>query len=342
MPPGVKTIRIWELRLINVKSYSDETLRFQPGINFISGINGAGKTTIIESIGYALFNYNPYSLRHFLREGAKSGEIQVLLEALDERLYRIVRKFNSRASTKWEVWDEESDTVLDELHGAEDVSLWIKRSIGLGDSDNLPDLFSQVIAVEQGLFTAPFLDTVTSRRQTFDRILKVEGYRQAFQRSSSIESHFANTQKLVAQEITFLETMLRPLPELEEKITRGLEKLQAEKQALLLEQARVKELAVQVQQFHEKRDQIRDLEKDYALIQTEISSGRQQSSNQADPQNNRNKCNGLGLPHLKGICIQKKNGKLMVRTIGYCYCQYRSHNAEYFTNKPSPKSFKKG
>ncbi|NMA61600.1 MAG: AAA family ATPase, partial [Firmicutes bacterium] len=173
-------MQIHQLRLINVKSYVDETLEFQPGINFISGINGAGKSTIIESLGYALFDYNPYVLRQFLREGASQGEIQVLIEGSDERLYRVIRKFTAGSSIKWEVWDEETSAMLDELHGSEDVKIWLKRAMGVAPGDDLSDLFRQVIAVQQGQFTTPFLEIPSSRTQIFDAVLKVEDYRKAF------------------------------------------------------------------------------------------------------------------------------------------------------------------
>ncbi|MBU4139038.1 MAG: AAA family ATPase, partial [Euryarchaeota archaeon] len=46
---------IKSVELKNVKSYSHETIEFLEGINGICGQNGHGKSTILESIGYALF-----------------------------------------------------------------------------------------------------------------------------------------------------------------------------------------------------------------------------------------------------------------------------------------------
>lgn len=211
-------MKIYEVRLVNVKSYEDAVLSFQPGINFISGINGAGKTTVIESIGYALFNYNPYGLKQLLREGAKSGEIQVLIEAIDERLYRVIRKFTAKSSTKWEVWDEESNTLLDDLHGHNDVTLWIKQNIGVDEDENLQDLFQQVIAVQQGLFTIPFLATPAERKKTFDAVLKVEAYRQAFERMQPVERFFGSEEERLQDNIEMLNRMLEELPRVEEQI----------------------------------------------------------------------------------------------------------------------------
>lgn len=214
-------MKIYQLRLINVKSYVDETIEFQPGINFISGKNGAGKSTIIESIGYALFNYNPYVLKQFLRDGAAQGEIQVLIEGLDERLYRVIRKFNASQSSKWEIWDEETSSMLPELHGLADVSLWLKNMMGIRPEDELADLFRQVIAVEQGLFTTPFLEAPGQRKKTFDAILNVEDFRQAFDRTKTLEHGLLKDTASLKEQLEILGQSLVELPEVQEKIALG-------------------------------------------------------------------------------------------------------------------------
>ena len=111
-----------------------------------------------------------------------------------------------------EVWDEESNTLLDELHGHNDVTLWIKQNIGVDEDENLPDLFQQVIAVQQGLFTIPFLDTPTERKRTFDAVLKVEAYRQAFERMKPVERFFGSEEERLQDNIEMLNRMLEELP----------------------------------------------------------------------------------------------------------------------------------
>ena len=78
---------IRSIRLKNIKSYGDGpnsdgvTIEFQPGINRIAGKNGHGKSTLIESLGYALFLTNPVFEENFdvatylLRSGKKAGSL---------------------------------------------------------------------------------------------------------------------------------------------------------------------------------------------------------------------------------------------------------------------------
>ena len=255
-------MQILQLRLINVKSYVDETLDFQPGINFISGINGAGKSTIIESIGYALFNYNPYLLKQLLREGASQGEIQVLIEAT--------------SSQKWEVWDEETSAMLDELHGSDDVSLWLKRTMGVAPGDSLPDLFRQVIAVQQGQFTTPFLDAPGPRTKTFDAVLKVEDYREAFTNTAFLEKELDHEAQALTREREILELTLAELP----GVTADLEETQEQyntKQDTFhqLERELQANLAVlEVQQ--KQKESLEQLDKELSMLRLQIENSGQQ------------------------------------------------------------------
>ena len=64
---------IHSLTLENVKSYTRETVEFSPGTNAIVGHNGSGKTTILEAIGFALFDHLPYSQVDFVRGRSEVG-----------------------------------------------------------------------------------------------------------------------------------------------------------------------------------------------------------------------------------------------------------------------------
>src|SRR5437660_5080751 len=98
---------ITRIELENIKSYRQITLDFRRGTTAISGANGAGKTTIVEAIGYALFDFLPYSQAQFVREGEKYGRIVVHLIGSDDRAYTVERRCGSGAS--WFVYDCEAD-----------------------------------------------------------------------------------------------------------------------------------------------------------------------------------------------------------------------------------------
>ncbi len=170
-------VKLRRVRLQNVKSYIDQEIVFNEGVNFISGINGAGKSSIIEAVGYALFEHNPGTISEFLRYGTKTGTITVEFCAIDEREYRVVRKLGT--SNLWTVFDLETGGELD-LHGAKDVKTWLKDALGVDQDMDLDQLFRDIVGVPQGTFVAPFLETPSLRKKKFDTILKVEQYREAY------------------------------------------------------------------------------------------------------------------------------------------------------------------
>src|ERR1700730_12834896 len=98
---------ITRVELENIKSYRQIVMDFRRGTTAISGANGAGKTTIVEAIGYALFNFLPYNQTQFVREGEKYGHIVVHLVGSDDRTYTVDRRLG--AGAHWFLYDCEAD-----------------------------------------------------------------------------------------------------------------------------------------------------------------------------------------------------------------------------------------
>ncbi len=180
-------MKINKIRLQNIKSFIDQTIEFFDGVNFISGINGSGKSTIIESIGFALFNVKPPKIGELIRYGEGVGCISIWFEANDEREYRIVRRFSSSKNLEWEIYDVETGLALD-LHGEKDIINWLTEYLGIGNDTEPDKLFKDIVGVDQGMFSAPFLLAPQKRIDLFNPILKVDSYRQAFQATSQCKS----------------------------------------------------------------------------------------------------------------------------------------------------------
>jgi len=224
-------LKINSICLQNIKSYADREIKFFDGVNFISGINGAGKSTIIESIGFALFDVKPKPLVNFLRDGAKSGAVTVQFTANDDREYRVVRKLRENTAYAWQVYDVEADYELD-LHGGYDVRAWLAENLGIDPDQDPEKLFRDVIGVNQGNFTAPFLQTEVPRKQVFNSILKVDGYREAYRKSAETAGILRDAIRDKEKERDILLTRVENYDELKDEVT-ALEGFLREKQAEL-------------------------------------------------------------------------------------------------------------
>jgi len=84
-------MRLTDVRLERIKSYDDKTtVGLGEGVTAILGENGAGKSTVAEAVGWALFDSLPYNQDEFVREGESSGTVWVRFE-MDGRTYTVQR-----------------------------------------------------------------------------------------------------------------------------------------------------------------------------------------------------------------------------------------------------------
>ena len=167
-------MHVTRVELENIKSYERAAFSFEPGTTAIVGPNGAGKTTILEAVAWALFDMLDYSKDDFLRRGAKKGSVRVTFQSdLDERRYTVYRDTGSG----YYVYDPELKVKLQQ--GKADVRKWLDQHLGVEPGTDLRALFRSAIGVPQGLFTTDFLRSGAERKAAFDRLLKVEEYRES-------------------------------------------------------------------------------------------------------------------------------------------------------------------
>jgi exonuclease SbcC len=170
-------MHVTRVELDNIKAYVRAEFDFQRGITAITGENGAGKTTILEAIAWSLFDMLDYRKEDFLRRGAKKGSVRVTFESdVDERRYTVYRD----TAQGYYVYDDALSIKLAEKKT--DVSATLRKLLGIEPGTDMEALFRSAIGVPQGTFTADFLRPATQRKAAFDKLLKVEEYRDGAER----------------------------------------------------------------------------------------------------------------------------------------------------------------
>lgn len=171
---------ITSVQLTNIKSYGPDgqTIPFKEGVNLIQGENGAGKSTILEAIGLVLFDRKPYNLGSFVREGARTGRIEVgFFSSLDEREYVVVRAVGGSSQTY--VYDPQIKGKVCE--GRDDTLKFIRDHLQVEEGDDLATFFVDAVGVPQGTMTAIFRETATARKEKFNRLLRTDAYETAYE-----------------------------------------------------------------------------------------------------------------------------------------------------------------
>jgi exonuclease SbcC len=242
-------MHISKVELENIKSHIDSKFEFSRGSTAITGRNGAGKTTIIEAIAWTLFDVLDYKKEDFVRRGAKKGVIKVTFESgLDERQYIVYRD----TATGYNVFDPHLGKRIADKR--EEVTRFLWQHLGLEPGTDLRALFKEAVGVPQGTLTAIFLGTPVERKSTFDRLLKVEEYRQAAEKlretSRYIESSITEVQVRIARAEGEL-SRFDSIQEEHRSVAAEVERLTGESQRLSSD-VKVKSAAVAELDVHEK------------------------------------------------------------------------------------------
>jgi exonuclease SbcC len=251
---------ILEIRLINVKSHKDTTLKFTSGVNAILGDNGAGKTTVIEAIGFALFDFLPYKkMVEFLRRGENRGEVRVKILGADGRIYRIVRKFEKNKTVLYYVEDIELGRVAE---GRDEVLEWVRENFGL-ESD-LRTVFENIIGVRQGMMISHFLSPPTVREAIFSPVIGVESYRKAFEKSKEYENYLRDKSEKIKGEITELRKDVEKFKEKKDDLIR----LQKMKNQL---NSRLKEKKRELEIIEKEVEELKNLREEVQMLKLQLS-----------------------------------------------------------------------
>ena len=209
---------ITKIELKNITTHKKTTIEFQRGLNLLFGNNGTGKSTVLNMIGYVLFNYLPGKQESYVRQAKlgdrKHGSIKVWIVGLDDELYIIERSL-AKSNPKVQIKYGYIDLVVSGVNNRADLEEWVKTQLGLNPETNLSDLFKTSIGVPQGTFTQPFLETSQKRQDFFNPILKVDVYRKVWKKFLNIIKKIDDDLAELNYKRTELETRLEPLDELE-------------------------------------------------------------------------------------------------------------------------------
>ena len=198
------------VELHNIKSYDGQgcSIDFRPGVNLIWGENGSGKTTILEAIGYCLFDALDYNLDQFTREGETEGEAILTFKHQDGRSYAVVREIRTSGGLK--IRDVATGRYLTTKR--KDAEDWLNEQLGVEFGKYGRDLFHNAIGVSQGKMVGSFVVAPAARKKIFDPILRVDEYDQAYKKLADTRRLLDDQLRIAQIEQSLLKGRLEQLP----------------------------------------------------------------------------------------------------------------------------------
>ncbi len=170
-------MRIERVELTNVRCHAQFVKTFAPGVVLLLGPNGIGKTSVLQGIAWALFDWLPIKQGDFIRRGAKQATVVVDFSH-EGKSWRVTR------STKRGV--DVQEWVLSEFQsvaqGLKNAHAVIREALGLDQAQVLSALYRDAVGGRQGSVMDGFELASKSRQDYWGKILHLDRYRQAYQK----------------------------------------------------------------------------------------------------------------------------------------------------------------
>jgi len=179
-------IMIRKLRLENIKAYTFGEITFQDGVTAIAGENGAGKSTIIEAIGFALFGSQRVKQDMLIRHHAKSGRIEITFTApRDQQTYMVERVLNrGNVASTATLYVVGANGARPKVQGVREVQAEINDLLALPTAIKPATLWEGIVAVPQGQLTTDFALTPAPRKARFEDLLGLQEYEEVYKKLS--------------------------------------------------------------------------------------------------------------------------------------------------------------
>ncbi len=160
---------IRQMELVNFLSHSNSTVLFEKGVTVIYGHNGAGKSSIIDAIKFALFGEKRgASISDLIRRG--SQDMSVTLDfTIGEHLYQIQRMMSlgkNGIKSRDAILTEDGNELARTISGVDGK---VSDIMGIDK-----DTFLNSVFVEQGEIDALISKTKAEKENTFSKILGLD------------------------------------------------------------------------------------------------------------------------------------------------------------------------
>ncbi|MDO5852303.1 MAG: SMC family ATPase, partial [Methanobacteriaceae archaeon] len=181
-----------QIKLKNFKSHKNTTINLEQGITVIIGSNGAGKSSILEAISYALFKKFNGKLENLIRNPEHADDIINEMEITitfthETKKYKITRgrKGNTSHAKLYKINNEEKPIL--ESQTDKIVTNDIQKILNID-----PDSFLNAVYIKQGEITDLIDKTASERKELISKLLNIDSLEKAWEQIKDIIKTYEN------------------------------------------------------------------------------------------------------------------------------------------------------
>ncbi|MGC9123067.1 MAG: AAA family ATPase, partial [Thermoplasmata archaeon] len=199
---------IEKIEINNIRSYKNTTIEFSRGKNLLFGDIGAGKSSILMAIDFALFGFSNIQPDKLLRVGEKKGSVKLYFIANNKKysIKRIIKKEKERFS---------QDITLDYgdyevKYSAEEAKMEILKILGLKEFEGpraKSVIFRYAIYIPQEEMRKIIDENGEIRLNTIRRATGIDNYRIIKQNADMIIKELENKVKILEAEIKDIDNL---------------------------------------------------------------------------------------------------------------------------------------
>ena len=246
-----------KLRLRNFKSHEDTIIKFDKGISVIVGENGAGKSTILEGISFALFKqHTAKKIDDLVRNNAQTMFVELKFISNGKK-YKIVREKKSNLKSVLYKKTSLDGEYVHVCSGDKEVSNEIHQILGI-DSD----LFLNAIYIRQGEIAELVDKTPAEKKQLIAKLLGIDSLEKSWKHLLPFINDYEN-------QLSELKGKLYNSKELAEDLTKKRDELNSLKQRGLELEENIKEVSDLLQEISESK---RDMEREKEIYETQVNN----------------------------------------------------------------------
>lgn len=207
-------MKINSVELENYRVHKSAKFEFGNGINLILGKNGAGKSSVLEALGMALFGADSRtSDKEAVRNGEKSSTITVEITGNDGIDYLIEKKIGSSSSHRVYPKDSKAEAVT----GTEAVLAKVAEISGI--EKNSKKIYQNVITAYQNKIVNIFSDRPKERETLFNEIFDTAIYREMYQGYlKTALDRYTIEKKVLENELLSISSSINNIEDLEKEI----------------------------------------------------------------------------------------------------------------------------